>query len=181
MDPCRSNPCCSRVSCILDIDPLSDIRFANIFFHPRCFFILFIASFDSQFFFHFYEILISLFFSFIVYTFGAIEFVFKVEKSSLGLLLGIKGSFIYKPLSFSPASSIYWVWGQKGRLREFPSGLVVRILGFHCCGPGSIPGRGTKILQALWCGQKKKKIAKTKVEKITCPKEKSGNNLNVHQ
>ena len=29
---------------------------------------------------------------------------------------------------------------------EFPGGLVVRILGFHCCGPGSVPGRGTEIL-----------------------------------
>ena len=33
-------------------------------------------------------------------------------------------------------------------LRAFPGGLVVRILGFHCCGPGSIPGRGTEILQS---------------------------------
>ena len=31
---------------------------------------------------------------------------------------------------------------------------MVRIPGFHCCGPGSIPGRGTEILQAVWCGQK---------------------------
>ena len=29
-----------------------------------------------------------------------------------------------------------WIW-------EFPSGLVDRILGFHCCGPGSIPDQGT--------------------------------------
>ena len=28
---------------------------------------------------------------------------------------------------------------------EFPGGLVVRILGFHCHGPGSIPGQGTEI------------------------------------
>ena len=27
---------------------------------------------------------------------------------------------------------------------------------FHCCGPGSIPGQGTKILQAVQCGQKRK-------------------------
>ena len=39
-------------------------------------------------------------------------------------------------------------------LREFPSGLMFRILGFLCQGPGSIPGQGTKILQATWCGQK---------------------------
>ena len=40
--------------------------------------------------------------------------------------------------------------------REFPGGLVLRILGFHCHGLGSIPGWGTEILQAVWCGQKKK-------------------------
>ena len=28
---------------------------------------------------------------------------------------------------------------------------------FHCRGPGSIPGQGTKITQAAWLGQKKKK------------------------
>ena len=39
--------------------------------------------------------------------------------------------------------------------REFPGGLVVRILGFHCRGPGSIPGWGTEIPQTVQCGQKK--------------------------
>ena len=36
--------------------------------------------------------------------------------------------------------------------------LVVQWLGldiFHCHGPGSIPGQGTKILQAAQCSQKK--------------------------
>ena len=28
--------------------------------------------------------------------------------------------------------------------REFPGGLVVRIPGFHCRGPGSVPGQGTE-------------------------------------
>ena len=28
---------------------------------------------------------------------------------------------------------------------EFPGGRVVRIWGFHCCGPGSVPGLGTEI------------------------------------
>ena len=37
---------------------------------------------------------------------------------------------------------------------EFPGGLVVRTLCFHCW--GSIPGHG-KIPQATQCGQKKKK------------------------
>ena len=27
---------------------------------------------------------------------------------------------------------------------------------FHCHGPGSIPGQGTKIPQAVWRGQRKK-------------------------
>ena len=34
--------------------------------------------------------------------------------------------------------------------REFLGSLVVRTQRFHCCGPGSNPGGGTKILQALW-------------------------------
>lgn len=38
---------------------------------------------------------------------------------------------------------------------ESSGGLVVRILGSHCC--GSIPGPGTEMLQASGCGQKKKK------------------------
>ena len=29
--------------------------------------------------------------------------------------------------------------------REFPGGLVVRSLGFHYCGLGSIPGQGTDL------------------------------------
>ena len=42
-------------------------------------------------------------------------------------------------------SALYW---------EFPGGLVVRIPSFHCCGPGSIPGEGTEISQAVRRGQK---------------------------
>lgn len=42
-------------------------------------------------------------------------------------------------------------------LWEFPGGLVVRIVGFHCCGQGTILAQGTKILQAARHGQKKKK------------------------
>ena len=38
--------------------------------------------------------------------------------------------------------------------REFPGGLLVRILGFNCCGPGSIPGRGPETLQVMQCCQK---------------------------
>ena len=36
-------------------------------------------------------------------------------------------------------------------IREYPGGQVVRILGFHCHGPGSIPDWETEILQAVQC------------------------------
>ena len=39
---------------------------------------------------------------------------------------------------------------------------MVRILGFHCRGPGSIPGQGNEIPQAVQHGQKKKKKKKKK-------------------
>ena len=48
----------------------------------------------------------------------------------------------------------FWL---KIKYREFPGGLVVRILGFHCRGLGSIPGQGTEILQAMQHGPKKEK------------------------
>ena len=41
--------------------------------------------------------------------------------------------------------------------QEFPGGPVVRTQHFHCPGLGSIPGWGTKIPQAAWQSQKKKK------------------------
>ena len=44
--------------------------------------------------------------------------------------------------------------------REFPGSPVVRTLHFHCEGPGSIPGRGTKILQSHMAQPKKKKRVK---------------------
>ena len=49
------------------------------------------------------------------------------------------------------------VTGLKSLTREFPGGLVITILGFHCRGPGSVPGWGTEISWAKWCGKKKKK------------------------
>ena len=49
---------------------------------------------------------------------------------------------------------------KKSCLGEFPGGLVVRTQHFPCCGPGSIPGWGTKIPQAVWHGQKKKIVLK---------------------
>ena len=53
----------------------------------------------------------------------------------------------------------------KGTFKEVwgvPSWPVVRIPGFHWRDPGSIPGQGTEILQAVWCDQKNKKIKKKK-------------------
>ena len=38
--------------------------------------------------------------------------------------------------------------------QEFPGGQVVRTQRFHRHGLGSVPGWGTKILQAVWRGQK---------------------------
>ena len=46
---------------------------------------------------------------------------------------------------------------RKGQAREFSGGLVVRIWRFHCRGPGSVPGRGIEIPQAIRCGQNFKK------------------------
>ena len=42
-------------------------------------------------------------------------------------------------------------------MREFPGGPVVKTWCFHCSGPGSTLGWGTKISQATWHGQKEKK------------------------
>ena len=39
--------------------------------------------------------------------------------------------------------------------REFPGSPVVRTWSFHCQGLGSVPGQGTKILQAMWHGKNK--------------------------
>ena len=41
----------------------------------------------------------------------------------------------------------------------FPNSLVVRNLRFHCCGPSSVLGQETKILQAMQCSQNKKWLA----------------------
>lgn len=49
-------------------------------------------------------------------------------------------------------------------LREFSSGLVVRILGFPCHGLGSIPGWGTEIPQP--CSAAKKKFKRMSSSKL---------------
>ena len=46
---------------------------------------------------------------------------------------------------------------EKKREEVFPGGPVVRTQRFQCHGPGSIPGWGTKIPQAVQNGQKKKR------------------------
>ena len=50
---------------------------------------------------------------------------------------------------------------KKDSQREFPGGLVVRILGFHRRGQGAIPGWGIEIPQAMWHSQKKKRLIDT--------------------
>ena len=54
---------------------------------------------------------------------------------------------------------IYLVTSQKKKKGgwEFPGSPVVKTRCFHCQGPGSIAGRGTKIPQATQHGQKEKK------------------------
>ena len=58
-------------------------------------------------------------------------------------------------MCLSSANNVHYKWESKGwNLWEFPGGPGVRTPCFQCWGPGSIPGRGTKIPQAAWCGQK---------------------------
>ena len=42
---------------------------------------------------------------------------------------------------------------------------MVRIRGFHCRGPGSIPDRGTEVPHAMQCSWKKKKEREREKEK----------------
>ena len=43
---------------------------------------------------------------------------------------------------------IWLNWSSRKKNQEFPGCLKTRILGFHCCGPGSIPGQWTETPQA---------------------------------
>ena len=45
-------------------------------------------------------------------------------------------------------------------IRNFLEVKWLALRTFSAQGVGSIPGQGTKILQAVWCGQKKKKRVK---------------------
>ena len=53
------------------------------------------------------------------------------------------------------------------KMGEFPGGPGVGTWCFHCGGPGSIPGEGTKILQATQCG----KNGKTNINTMTIGSE----------
>ena len=50
---------------------------------------------------------------------------------------------------------LFQITSKSNYFREFPAGLVVRIRGFHCRGPGSIPGREPRSHKL--CGVAKKK------------------------
>ena len=52
--------------------------------------------------------------------------------------------------------------------RKFFGGTVVRTQRFHCQGPGSITGWGTKIPQAAWCDQKKDVFESYNTQNCTC-------------
>ena len=66
---------------------------------------------------------------------------------------------LFRSLGICPFHSVIFEsnLNNNRNLGEFPGGPVVRTQHFHCRGPGSIPSRETKILQAAWRGQKKKK------------------------
>jgi len=53
--------------------------------------------------------------------------------------------------------SALWIALRISYNREFPVGAGLRTQRFHCWGLGLIAGQGVRILQAMWCGQKKKK------------------------
>ena len=44
---------------------------------------------------------------------------------------------------------------QNSTLQEFPGGPVVMARQLHCQRLGSIPGRGSRIPQAVWCSRNK--------------------------
>ena len=79
-----------------------------------------------------------------------LEKIFVIHRFDKGIV-----SRIYKELlqlnKTKMTQQKYWI------KCDFPVSPVVRMWRFHCCGLDSIPGWGTKILQAAWCSQKKKK------------------------
>ena len=69
---------------------------------------------------------------------------FTISWSLLKLMSILVYTFGYKPKE------------PKAESWEFPSGLVIRILGFHCRGLDSIPGQRSEIPEASQSDQKKK-------------------------
>ena len=72
---------------------------------------------------------------------------------------------VFLPTCESSKRTQQFCW-QKWCPWAFSSHLVVRIWGFHCCGPGSIPGLGTEMpYQAFPCCGKKTQIKPTTTTK----------------
>ena len=61
-----------------------------------------------------------------------------------------------KKLEFSSSPEVSLSHLKITQVREFPGSPVVRTQHFHCGGPGSIPGQGTKITQVAWYSQRGK-------------------------
>ena len=57
---------------------------------------------------------------------------------------------------FNKQDKLYKNCHKLDKFREFPGGPVVKTWCFHCQGLGSIPGQGTKTLQAMQYGHKKR-------------------------
>ena len=58
--------------------------------------------------------------------------------------------------------------------RIFPDGAVVKTGAFTAMGQGLIPGRGNKIPQAMWRGQKKQKWGNSMNRQFTLKKTQQG-------
>ena len=55
-------------------------------------------------------------------------------------------------------------WSERGG-RDLPGGPVVRVCAFTAMGTGSVPGWGTEIPHAVWCGQRKVEGVSQEMEK----------------
>ena len=82
----------------------------------------------------------------LVYLFRVATSGHLLQEAFLILNSGLDATHLY----FSSNHSFFFFFFFLG---EFPGDPVVRTQRSHCWGPGSIPGRGTKIPQAAWHGQ----------------------------